>query len=338
VLISDLESPVVPQKTILRSRTANGFGIYHDLVGVSGSTVSRYGDVFSSAVTAFSFADFTMFDRQLVGVEHCRDKARIGRDGFEHFYLQVLRSGRMLAGPLGEERPVLPGDAILFDATRPQRSRVANADYVTIVLARDQIEALAPHARSLHGRILPRSPESSIGEIALSLARRAPTSSRRGGGALVIAGHLARIAGVPIDRSTVDQTALDATRRLQAEIFIDNHLEHALTVASIARGIGVSRSALYRAFRECDGIEALIINRRAARLRSMIFHRKITTPLEVLSNEAGFATAGHGSRVFRQVYGLPPSQLRTQLRLDQRATVSDLEVRRMDEWYRALNS
>jgi AraC-like DNA-binding protein len=177
-----------------------------------------------------------------------------------------------------------------------------------------------------------------ISDIALSLARRAPALSSRGGGALAIAEHLADITGVSIDRSNTDQTALDAARRWQAEIFIDSHLGNLLTVASIARGIGVSRSALYRAFRESEGIEALIINRRAAKLRSMIFQRRITTPLEVLSNEAGFATAGHGSRVFRQLYGMPPSQLRAQLRLDQRAIVSDLEVRRMDEWYRALNS
>lgn len=329
--------PAAPQQTILRSRAANSFGIYHDLVSVSGSTARPYGDVFASAVMAFNFADFTMFDRQLIGVEHCRDATQIGRDGFDHFYLQVLRSGRMVAGALGEERHVLPGEAILFDATQPQRSRVANADYVTIVLARDQVESLAPDTRSLHGRILPRSSGGLIGDIVLSLARCASGLSSRSGGALAIVENLAHITGVTRDRHSVDEVAIDTARRLRAEIFIDAHLGDALTVASIARGIGVSRSALYRAFRESEGIEALIISRRAARLRSMIFHRKMTTPLEVLSTEAGFATAGHGSRVFRELYGLPPSQLRTQLRSDHREIVSDLEVRRMDEWYRALN-
>ncbi len=64
-MISDNKMPAAPQQTILRSRAANSFGIYHDLVSVSGSTARPYGDVFASAVMAFNFADFTMFDRQL---------------------------------------------------------------------------------------------------------------------------------------------------------------------------------------------------------------------------------------------------------------------------------
>lgn len=318
------------------------FGTYHDLVQSSGSTTFQLGDVFESTVTAYNFPRLTLFDRQLVGAEHRRSPIQIRRDGYEHFHLQVLRSGRMVGGPEGDEQMLRPGDAILFDATLPQRTRVTDADYVTVTLARGLVESLAPNARRLHGRILPRSAFGSIGDSVLSLARRASGLSvgSVAGGTRMLTNLLGELAGdVRLqDRGLVDDAEVDSARRLRAELFIDAHLGRKdLDVNMVARGIGVSRSNLYRAFKGSGGIDREITRRRVGRLRSLILHQDEARSIDILAYDLGFSSASHCSRVFKSYYGLPPSRVRAEFRTVRKTGANDLNVERMRDWYRHLN-
>lgn len=338
---SEATALAVPHRKILLRDTPNGFGTYHDLILSSGATTSRLGDVFESRVTAYNFPRLTLFDRQVVGAEHRRDPAQIRRDGFEHFYLQVLRSGRLAGGLAGEEQRLLPGDAVLFDATLPQRTLVADADYVTVTLARDLVESIVPNARRLHGRILPRV-AGSIGQAVLSLAREAPSFSvdAMAGGSGMIASLLGEVAGamrIP-ERGSAEDAEVDMARRLRAELFIDANLgRKELDVSMVARGIGVSRSNLYRAFRAAGGVDREIVRRRVVHLKSLILRPGEARSIDALAHDLGFSTPSHCSRVFKQFYGLPPNRLRAELRGTQSAAGDDLEVSRLREWYRRLN-
>jgi AraC-like DNA-binding protein len=332
---------IVPHRTVLRNDVPNAFGTYHDLVRASGSTTYRLGDTFESAVTAYSFPRCTLFDRQLVGVEHRRDPAQIRRDGFEHFHLQVLRSGRMAGGPLGEERTLAPGDALLFDATVPQRTLVADADYVTVTLSRACLDAVLPDARGLHGRILPRD-SGPLGAAVLSLARQASGLGVDPGAdsALMFADLLASFVGSTrlTGQGRIDEAEIDRSRRLRAELFIDANLgRQDLDVEAVARGIGLSRSALYRTFQRSGGIERAIIRRRVARFRSALLTPYEGRPMKVMAYDFGFASLSHCSRVFKDFYGVAPNRLRGELRGAAGTNAQALRVDRMDAWYRDLN-
>lgn len=332
---------IVPHRTVLMNEVPNAFGIYHDLVRASGSTTYRLGETFESAVTAYSFPRCTLFDRQLVGVEHRRDPAQIRRDGFEHFHLQVLRSGRMAGGPFAEERKLAPGDAILFDATLPQRTLVEDADYVTVTLPRELLDAVLPEARRLHGRILPRQ-SGLLGAAVLSLARQASGLGVDPGAdsAVLIADLLAALVGSTrlTGRERVDEAEIDRSRRLRAELFIDANLSRQeLDVEAVARGTGLSRSVLYRTFQRSGGIEREIIRRRVARLRSALLTPDEDRRMKVMAFDFGFASLSHCSRVFKDFYGVAPNRLRGELRGAAGTNAQDLRVDRMDAWYRELN-
>ena len=307
-----------PQRLVFGADDAESFGAYHDLYA-GGSTVSRSGTAFSAAVMAYRFPRMLLFDRQVAGVVHHRDEARVRRDGFDHFTLQVLRSGDMAGGPPGDERPLAPGDVILFDTTRPQRTRVDGADYVTVTLAREQVEAAVPEARRLHGAVLSRPAAGLLGDFLLSLARHAHALGPDAGaqGAAVLADLLAAAAGgvrppAPAEGGGADYLGLQRDR---AEAFIDAHLGNPLLDAdAVAAGLGLSRSTLYRAFAPVDGVARRITARRLERLRAALRRPSETRSVASLSFDLGFASESHCGRAFKAAFGVAPGQFRADAR------------------------
>ncbi|MGH1588298.1 helix-turn-helix domain-containing protein [Methylobacterium phyllosphaerae] len=338
---SRIQRTIDPNQTYLSRASTESFGLYHDMIQSSGATTSLLGDTFEATIAAHHFGRLTLFDRQIIGANHRRDPTQIRRDGFEHYYLQVLRSGRMVSGLSGEERRLVPGDAVLFDATQPMRSIVEDADYVTVILARDLVEVAAPDARHLHGRILPKGEAGSLGETVLSLIRGATRFPQdlTVGSSHVIAGMLGQIQGYSETafRDAVGESNVELSRRLKAEIFIENNLGRDLSVDFVARSIGVSRASLYRAMSDVGGIETVVTRRRAARLRSLILRPGQKTSITRFAERVGFASLSHGSRVFKQMYGQSPDQLRAMLRADARSAAQALQPGRMRDWYGAMN-
>lgn len=339
---SDERSLIVPERTILLKTTPDGFGTYHDLIKSSGATTAERGDAFEATLTAYRSPQMMLFDRQVVGAEHLRGADQAGRDGYEHFYVQVLRSGRLACGPLDRECWLSPGDAMLFDATLPQRALAVAADYVTMTLPRSLVEAYVPNARLLHGRILPRSTARDVGEAVLALSRSASglVMGEAAGANRMIAGMLARSAGQIHESSYKEFNAdLETSRRLRASLFIETNLmRQNLDVGAVARGTGLSRSSLYRVFGPIGGVEREITRRRVARLRAALLKPEETRSIETLAHSLGFASLSHGSRHFKNMYGLAPNQLRAELRAIQSTKTNALDHEVVSRWYDYLNA
>ncbi len=312
--------PIVPASSVaaqgrldFKAEGEDGFGAYHDLYA-AGSTVSRLGPTFRAAVTAHRFPGFLMFERSIAGAVHHREEARVRHDGLDHFNLQMLRNGRMAAGLPGEERPMRPGDIVVFDTTRPQRTVVDGADYVVLSLSRDAVEAALPDARRLHGVVLPRRAAGLLGDFVLSLLRNAPTLSvdlaALGGDMVVglLAGAAGGVAGAEPDAASDDAFAL---HRARAEIYIDAHLsDPTLDADGIAAALGLSRSALYRAFARTGGVARRITARRVDRMRAALRRPGEQRSIAALSFALGFGSESHCSRAFKAAYGIAPGQFR----------------------------
>lgn len=332
-----------PGPLVFRNDPSDGFGRYHDLVGASGAATARRGEIFEATVAAHNAPGVMLFDRQIVGAEHRREPAHIRRDGFEHFYLQVLRSGLLMTGPLGEEQWLAPGDAVLMDAAQPQRTVVVAADYVTVVLARPFVEAALPDARGLHGRRIPRAAFQGLatfqglGDAVLSLARRAGDldAEAMSGAAGMMADLL---AGVSPGGERRDDAVASASDRLRAVLFIDAHIARpGLDVAAVAAGVGLSRSALYRAFEAVGGVEREITRRRVARFRSALMRPGELRSIERLAFAHGFSSPGHCSRQFKATYGLTPGACRAGLREVQGGNAG-LHLDHLRGWYGEIGS
>ncbi|WP_082494512.1 AraC family transcriptional regulator [Methylobacterium sp. Leaf108] len=330
-----------PQQTHLSRVSADSFGFYHDMIRSSGAATFLIGDTFEATIAAQHFGRLTLYDRQLIGADHRRDPTHIKRDGFEHYFLQVLRSGRVVSGRPGEEHHLVPGDAVLFDATQPMRSIVDDGDLVTVILARDQVEAVAPDVRHLHGSILPRGETGSLGQAVLSFIRCAssfPETSAAGVGHFITS-MLGQIQGRSdaAYSDAVGENNLELSRRLRAEIFIDNNLAADLSSDAVARSIGVSRSSLYRAMQAVGGVETVVKRRRAARLRLLISQQDKATSIGVFADKIGFSSRSYGSRAFKEIYGQSPGQFRATLRADAASAAQVLHPGRMRDWYGSIN-
>lgn len=321
----------------LASASADSFGLYHDMIKSSGATAFRTDNRFEATIVAHRFGRLSLFDRQILGARHRRDHTHIQRDGFDHYYIQALRSGIMFSGRVGEGRYLMPGDAIFFDATQPMESIVDNADFVTAIFPRDLVETAAPDARCLHGRILPRGGAGLLGELILSMARNATSFSEplAAGSFQLIISTIGEIQEVPDSKydDKFEQDALDLSRRLKAEIFIQNNLGADLSADLVARSIGVSRSSLYRAMYAAGGVQTVVTHRRAARLRSLILQPGKRLSIAHSSEEAGFVSISHGSRVFKKIYGQSPDHLRTIFESDASSLLKKLNPERLRDWY-----
>lgn len=311
------------------------------MIQSSGAATYLLGETFEATIAAQHFGRLTLFDRQIIGADHRRNSSHIRRDSFEHYYLQVLRSGRVVSGRPGEERRLVPGDAVLYDATRPMRSIVDDGDIVTIILTRDQVEAAAPNVRDLHGSVLPKRETGSLGQTVLSFIRCAssfPEPSAAGVGH-IITSMLGQIQGRSdaAFSDAVGENNLELSRRLKAEIFIDNNLASDLSSDFIARSIGVSRSSLYRAMQSVGGVETVVTRRRAARMRLLLSRQDKAELIGTSIRKVGFSSVSHGSRVFKEIYGQSPDQFRLDLQDDTLSRTQALRPSRMRDWYSTMN-
>lgn len=298
------------------SSEADGFEGYQALYA-SGADVTATGAPFHARVEAHRFGRMNVFERALSGVEHRRDKTRVRRDGFDHFTLQYLRGGTFHGGALGAERRLSPGDIILFDLTRPQRTRLESARTVTVSLSRELVEAAAPEASRYHGQILPEAASGLLGDLMGSLARRAGATTPDN--AANIARALTELLAGTLGQVRLDDEASGSViadlRRRRAEAFIEARLnDPSLGVSAVARGAGLSRSALYRLFEPMGGVAQHILSRRLERLSAALRNPSETRSVTTLTFDHGFASESHCSRAFRGTFGLPPGRYRAEMR------------------------
>lgn len=337
-------SPLVSIQSFTFTSEASGFEGYQALYS-GGTDVSATDAPFAARVEAHRFGRMNVYERVLSGVEHRRNQARVRRDGFEHFTIQYLRSGIFHGGPLGDERLLSPGDIILFDLTRPQRTRLDTASFVTVSLPRDLVEAAAPQASRFHGQVLPEAVSGLLGDLMGSLARRAavttPEASASTARALceLLSGTLGQME--PGDETT--SAILADLRRRRAEAFIEARLhDPSLDVNMVARGSALSRSALYRLFEPTGGVAHHIGTRRLERLSAALRNPTEMRSISTLTFDHGFSSESHCSRAFRSAFGLPPGRYRAEMchpRAGERGGPLEAECggSLLDAWSRALS-
>lgn len=313
------------KQSFIFTSEADGFEGYQALYS-SGADVAVTDTPFHARVEAHRFGRMNVFERSLSGVEHRRDRARVRRDGFDHFTLHYLRSGTFYGGALDAERRLAPGEIILFDLTRPQRTRLESARYVTVSLSRELVEAAAPEVSRFHGQVLPEAVSGLLGDLMGSLARRAAatTPDTAASTALALTELLAGALGQVRPDGEVSGTLISDLRRRRAEAFIDARLnDPSLDVSMVARGSGLSRSALYRLFEPTGGVAQHILTRRLERLSAALRSPRETRSITTLTLDHGFVSESHCSRAFRSTFGLPPGRYRAEMRLPRAGALNE---------------
>ena len=287
-----------------------GFEAYHDLYASAADAV-RLDETFAVAVTAERLGGMILFDRHMQGIAHMRPHRRVLRNGFDHFTVQIVLEGTLAVGTPEGSRIVGPGECALIDMSQPMETRASRARVMTLSAPRDVIEAAVPEPGRLHGAVLPQDRARLLTGFLCAALDEMP---RYGVGdrlrlervtaellALAVAGH------APPSAEAV-RTAGAAACRRRARLYIDAHL--GTTPDDLARAIGVSRSALYRAFEPSGGVARVIRSRRLAHLRALLAQPDEPGRIADLSRACGFSSESDCSRAFKAAYGLSPSDYR----------------------------
>ena len=155
----------------------------------------------------------------------------------------------------GKNRRCCPATSSCSDTARPQRTFVADADYLSVAITRDAITMALPDVRPPAWR--PCCPAGQRACSATSCCRSArhittlsPALASESAG---VAGTLLRsVIGGGLSGATPrnDASATIEMHRWRAEAFIDAHLDDRdLDVDAVAAGIGVARTTLYARLR-----------------------------------------------------------------------------------------
>jgi len=193
-------------------------------------------------------------------------------DGIDDLALQICTAGTVIVSQRAQEIVLHRGDATLLSAAETVSIACPSpARFVHVQLPRKALALLVPRFDDAIMRAIPRDSK------ALQL----------------LAGY-ARMVGA---------IKADITERLA---------DHDLSVASVAARQHVTPRYVQALFeREGTTLSAFVLSQRLARAHNLLADpRNANRPINAIADEAGFSDRSRFNRVFRQRYGVAPSEMR----------------------------
>ncbi|MFI8520002.1 helix-turn-helix domain-containing protein [Streptomyces sp. NPDC085481] len=250
-----------------------------------------------------------------------RTAAHIRRGDPEHYHLTWVRRGSFQVAQLGREALVNRA-MVLADTSRPTETRgICDDGRITAVVLQIPRTALALRSGRVDGLLAQRIPAAS-GTAAIltgflgTLLDHAPLCGEQ---------ELAAMGSVTLDLVTaclaqqlgaLEEAPADARAQVMMQRitrFIENNLgDPDLTPQTIADRHGISLRTLYALFRDRPlSVAAFIRRQRLERCRADLACPRLSSqPVQAIAARWGFASSTVFSRVFREAYGVTPSEHR----------------------------
>lgn len=261
--------------------------------------------------------DLGLVDCECGPCSGARERRELMDTDGEFVVVLIDRSGRETVRQDGAEATLRPGDAVVWDSTRPARFCVweplSKRSLLVPRAALDEVngrawassgvrlEGAAPATRLLLSYLDALSESlPALGSSAIAAARNATLE--------LLAGALRADADTPA--TTTAQPAL----RTAMDRYIERHLLHGpLSPARIAAAHGVSIRTVNRIFNAAGQTVGEVVRlRRLARAREQLADSDLS--VAVIAHRWGFADTSHFSRRFKAHYGSSPTEYRLALR------------------------
>jgi len=323
------------------------FGAWQESVGVFlDSHLDSRSDplAFAGDVESYLLDDIVISRPRANGQKFDRASPRIARDGIDHYMIQFFAYGgteiAMGRRSLQAERRVVG-----FDLGETLDSFNSDFDIICAVVPRARLAPLLAHPDSLQGA----TPSTEGGGKLLAdfipnlFVGLPDLSPQQTGSAARALTELIATAfnGETFAANDAPEIALQALA-LKAKTFIKNNLASpALDPDEVAAAMGLSRSVLYRLFRDVGGIAFYIREQRLRRcFADLVSERGRDMQVGEIAWRWGFTDAAHFSRLFRDRFGCSPSDARTDAftasRAQGRAFDSRVGDRRYEDWIAGL--
>jgi AraC-like DNA-binding protein len=247
-----------------------------------------------------------------------RSLAIIRRSDLDNYRVTLpLRGGATLVDADGGGRSFSSGTLFVTDLARVDRQDAAAGENIMLFLNRESVDALLPQPLRMHG-FAPRGALASLLRnhlIGLTDALSRGKVSNAIAPALAQATlHLfsAAIRGAPPLDEEGKAAVGGALRRCMLRYIEEHLLDPKLSHDSLCRTFRVSRTTLYRLFQTLGGVAAYIKTRRLARIHAALSEPAHYQHLGRLADVYGFVSQSHMSKAYRALYGVSPSETRSQ--------------------------
>lgn len=218
-----------------------------------------------------------------------------------------------VVGTTEREWVQMPGSAVIVDRSQTSHHDSAGGRSISMAVPRHMAVEAGLDVTSLHGTVLSPVEIAMFTSHALQVREALPRFSAEDAPRL--------------GRSMLDVLALSlkgasrteapgfredpATLMLRARGEIQTHLgSPTLTVANLARKLGVSRSTLHRLFEAGGGAQAHIRDMRLEAARQILLNPDNAERIGDIGERLGFSDAAHLSRLFKARFGETPSDCR----------------------------
>lgn len=246
-------------------------------------------------------------------VRFTRTTAMAGADGCNSFALLLLKEGAWRGEVDGAPISAGPGQVLVLDLTRSFDGTATATDTIGLDVLRDAVACAAPVGLDLHGLVL----DGAAGRVLadhMSWLRRRLASMEEIDVPEAVQATLGLLRGcfATAERSRAQDLARRDIEILhRASRFIDQNLQRSdLSVATICRAIGVSRSALYRVFTPLSGIADYVRARRLEAIHVLFENSEDDRWNAEIAAAFGFTSQAHFSRSFKDRFGYSPRTAR----------------------------
>lgn len=248
----------------------------------------------------------------ITGQHFERTRAMAAADGVDDLVVNVRFRGGALGDMNGTALEAPDGSIVLTDMAQPQ-GHVSDASSTAYFhVPRSLAEQFLPSVRSLHGLMIAPDTATLLREHLLQVWRGADRLPVEQGDRL--AGTVLDLLAVAIAQGKGGKAASDAVAGaalMRARAEIEARLGSAtLSVANLCRTLGMSRSALYRLFAAEGGVHAYIMRRRLERVAATLSDPSAHDRIADIAERWGFCDAAYLGRLFRERFGMTPSDYR----------------------------
>lgn len=201
-----------------------------------------------------------------------------------------------------------PGTLLVCDVSRPfMRGFAQGLEELVVRLPRATFEEVT-------GRALPEVPlllgfGDGPGEAHAAALARLVRSTLARPGAVERAAAAQRLCEVV--HAVINGSTSSAGHRRAAVAHVERHLaDRDLSVAAVARAVGLSERHLSRVFAETGTTFSRAVLERRLEAAHQLLSRPGGAAVAVVARRCGFVSASHFSRVFRERYGRTPVEVR----------------------------
>ncbi|WP_083925835.1 helix-turn-helix transcriptional regulator [Sphingomonas sp. Mn802worker] len=274
----------------------------------------RGADPFNGHARLWMLESLVLTHASVDALRYDRDEARVRADLKDHLAIVVLLEGSFVGDYGRGERVSEAGSVTLLDMRHACWTDATRLEAFIISMPRafllPMLEGCDPH-----GMIATGGPATLLSGFLRTAVKTLPTLTRDHAPAVArTIRDLLADAILDACRSGGAQVAREDALISRVRSYIDDHLAEPIDVAAICAALGVSRSALYRAFGdgagEGGGVLQQVQRRRLHALRAMLADPNETRPIAELAGAVGFSDKSHLTRVFKREYGCTPGAYR----------------------------